>query len=84
VIFAQSEGYVPVLELDNGERRPKGRRRAVTRTSAGRKKLARRTAMASSAARLCKEWLNHLDRIHKTYSPMFNAAPPEAQKISDS
>jgi glutathione S-transferase len=74
------KGYVPVLELDNGERLTEGP--AVVQYIADQapdKKLA--PANGTFARARLQEWLNFTtSEIHKTYSPLFSAAVPEEYK----
>jgi glutathione S-transferase len=73
-------GYVPVLELDNGERLTEGP--AIVQYIADQvpdKKLA--PANGTFARARLQEWLNFTtSEIHKTYSPLFNPAVPEDYK----
>jgi len=73
-------GYVPVLELDNGERLTEGP--AIVQYIADLapdKKLAPANG-TFERARL-QQWLNFTtSEIHKTYSPLFNPAVPEEYK----
>jgi len=74
------KGYVPVLELDNGERLTEGP--AIVQYIADQvpdRKLAPANG-TFDRARL-QEWLNFTtSEIHKTYSPLFNPAVPEEYK----
>jgi len=74
------KGYVPVLELDNGERLTEGP--AIVQYIADLapdKKLAPANG-TFERARL-QQWLNFTtSEIHKTYSPLFNPAVPEEYK----
>jgi len=71
---------VPLLELDNGERLSEGP--AIVQYIADQapdKKLA--PANGTFARARLQEWLNFTtSEIHKTYSPLFNAAVPEEYK----
>ena len=73
-------GYVPVLELDNGERLTEGP--AIVQYIADLapdKKLTPANG-TFERARL-QQWLNFTtSEIHKTYSPLFNPAVPEEYK----
>jgi len=75
-----ARGYVPVLELDNGERLTEGP--AIVQYIADLapdKKLAPANG-TFERARL-QQWLNFTtSEIHKTYSPLFNPAVPEEYK----
>ena len=74
------KGYVPLLELDNGERLSEGP--AIVQYIADQapdKKLA--PANGTFARARLQQWLNFTtSEIHKTYSPLFNAAVPEEYK----
>ena len=73
-------GYVPVLELDNGDRLTEGP--AIVQYIADQvpdKKLA--PPNGTFARSRLQEWLNFTtSEIHKTYSPLFNPDVPEAYK----
>jgi glutathione S-transferase len=74
------KGYVPLLELDNGERLTEGP--AIVQYIADQvpaKNLA--PANGTMARYRLQEWLNFTtSEIHKTYSPLFNPAVPEEYK----
>jgi len=74
------KGYVPLLELDNGERLSEGP--AIVQYIADQvpaKNLA--PAHGTMARYRLQEWLNFTtSEIHKTYSPLFNPATPEEYK----
>jgi len=74
------KGYVPLLELDNGERLSEGP--AIVQYIADQvpaKKLA--PANGTMARYRLQEWLNFTtSEIHKTYSPLFNPATPAEYK----
>ena len=74
------KGYVPVLELDNGERLTEGP--AIVQYIADQvpaKKLA--PANGTFQRSRLQEWLNFItSELHKTYSPLFNPAGPEEYK----
>jgi glutathione S-transferase len=74
------KGYVPVLELDNGERLTEGP--AIVQYLADLKPGAKLAPANGTFERSrLQEWLNFIStEIHKSYSPMFNAALPEAAK----
>ena len=74
------KGYVPLLELDNGERLCEGP--AIVQYIADQvptKKLA--PANGTMARSRAQEWLNFISsELHKSFSPLFNAAIPEEAK----
>jgi glutathione S-transferase len=74
------KGYVPCLELDNGERLTEGP--AIVQYVADQapaKQLA--PANGTMARYRLQEWLNFVtSELHKTYSPLFNPAVPEDYK----
>jgi glutathione S-transferase len=74
------KGYVPTLELDNGERLTEGP--AIVQYIADQaptKQLA--PANGTMARYRLQEWLNFItSELHKTYSPLFNPAVPEDYK----
>jgi glutathione S-transferase len=74
------KGYVPVLELDNGERLTEGP--AIVQYLADLKPGAKLAPANGTFERTrLQEWLNFIStEIHKSFSPMFNAALPEAAK----
>jgi glutathione S-transferase len=76
------KGYVPLLELDNGERLAEGP--AIVQYIADQvpdKKLA--PANGTMARARVQEWLTFIGtELHKTFSPLFNPAmPAEAKAI---
>jgi glutathione S-transferase len=76
------KGYVPLLELDNGERLAEGP--AIVQYIADQvpeKKLA--PANGTMARARVQEWLTFIGtEVHKTFSPLFNPAmPAEAKAI---
>jgi glutathione S-transferase len=73
-------GYVPVLELDNGERLTEGP--AIVQYIADQVPAKNLAPAAGTMARYrLQEWLNFTtSEIHKTYSPLFNPAGPEEYK----
>jgi glutathione S-transferase len=74
------KGYVPLLELDNGERLSEGP--AIVQYIADQvpaKKLA--PAAGTMARYRLQEWLNFTtSELHKTFSVLFNPAMPEEAK----
>jgi glutathione S-transferase len=75
------KGYVPLLELDNGERLSEGP--AIVQYIADQapaKNLA--PANGTMARYRLQEWLNFItSEIHKGFSPLFNPAVPEEFKV---
>ncbi len=73
-------GYVPLLELDNGERLTEGP--AIVQYIADQvpaKNLA--PANGTMARYRLQEWLNFItSELHKSFSPLFNPAMPEEAK----
>jgi glutathione S-transferase len=74
------KGYVPLLELDTGERLAEGP--AIIQyiaDMAPTKSLA--PANGTLARYRLQEWLNFIStEVHKAFSPLFNAAVPEEAK----
>jgi glutathione S-transferase len=74
------KGYVPLLELDDGQRLTEGP--AIVQYIADRvpdKKLA--PANGTMARYRLQEWLNFTtSELHKSFSPLFNPAMPEEGK----
>jgi glutathione S-transferase len=74
------KGYVPLLELDNGERLSEGP--AIVQYIADQvpdKQLA--PAAGTMARYRLQEWLNFISsELHKSYSPLFNPATPDEYK----
>ncbi len=75
-----ARGYVPVLELDNGERLTEGP--AIVQYIADQAPAKNLAPAAGTMARYrLQEWLNFTtSEIHKTYSPLFNPDVPDAYK----
>lgn len=78
-----SKGYVPLLELDNGERLGEGP--AIVQYIADQvpaKNLA--PANGTMARYRMQEWLNFItSEVHKGFSPLFNATwPADAKALS--
>ena len=76
-----AKGYVPVLELDSGERLTEGP--AIVQYIADQvpaKKLA--PANGTMARYRLQEWLNFItSELHKGYSPLFRPNTPEEYKV---
>src|SRR5256885_6025710 len=73
-------GYVPVLELDNGERLAEGP--AIVQYLADQKPEAHLAPKAGSLERYrLQEWLNFLtSEVHKQFSPLFKPNTPDDYK----
>src|SRR5437660_10797439 len=74
------KGYVPVLELDNGQRLTEGP--AIVQYLADQKPGSNLVPANGSFERSrLQEWLNFIStEIHKSFSPLFNPAMPEPAK----
>jgi glutathione S-transferase len=74
------KGYVPVLELDGGERLTEGP--AIVQYIADRKPASGLAPAAGTIERVrLQEWLNFLtSEIHKGFSPLFSPETPEDYK----
>ena len=74
------KGYVPLLELDNGERLTEGP--AIVQYLADQAPDKRLAPPNGTMARYrLQEWLNFItSELHKQYSPLFNPAVPEEYK----
>ena len=74
------KGYVPVLELDNGERLTEGP--AIVQYLADQKPEAKLAPANGTFERArLQEMLNFItSELHKSYSPLFNAAMPDEAK----
>jgi len=74
------KGYVPVLELDNGQRLTEGP--AIVQYLADLKPAAKLAPANGTWERTrLQEWLNFItSELHKSFSPLFNAEMPEAAK----
>ena len=73
-------GYVPLLELDNGERLHEGP--AIVQYLADQVPAKKLAPPAGTMARYrLQEWLNLItSELHKGFSPLFNPAMPEEAK----
>jgi len=76
------KGYVPLLELDNGERLTEGP--AIVQYIADHAPASGLAPAAGTMARYrLMEWLNFIStEIHKSFSPLFNAAMPDDAKAA--
>jgi glutathione S-transferase len=74
------KGYVPALELDDGQVLTEGP--AIVQYLADKKPEARLAPAAGSLERTrLQEWLNFIStELHKTFSPLFGADTPDAYK----
>jgi glutathione S-transferase len=74
------KGYVPLLELDSGERLSEGP--AIVQYIADQVPAKQLAPPAGTMARSrLQEWLNFTtSEIHKSFSPLFNPATPEDYK----
>lgn len=74
------KGYVPLLELDNGERLSEGP--AIVQYIADQVPDRQLAPPAGTLARYrLQEWLNFItSELHKTFAPLFNGAMPEEAK----
>jgi glutathione S-transferase len=74
------KGYVPLLELDDGQRLSEGP--AIVQYIADQVPAKNLAPAAGTMARYrLIEWLNFITtELHKTYSPLFNPAMPEEAK----
>jgi glutathione S-transferase len=74
------KGYVPLLELDNGERLSEGP--AIVQYIADQVPAKHLAPAAGTMARYrLQEWLNFISsEVHKAYSPLFNSKTPEDYK----
>jgi len=74
------KGYVPLLELDSGERLSEGP--AIVQYVADQVPAKKLAPPAGTLARYrLQEWLNFIStEVHKSFSPLFNPAMPEEAK----
>jgi glutathione S-transferase len=74
------KGYVPLLELDNGERLSEGP--VIVQYIADQVPAKKLAPPAGTMARYrLQEWLNFItSEVHKGFSPLFNPAVPEDAK----
>jgi glutathione S-transferase len=79
-LAVNAKGYVPVLELDDGQRLTEGP--AIVQYVADRKPESGLAPKAGTLERVrVQEWLNFVtSEIHKTFSPLFGADTPEDYK----
>ena len=75
------KGYVPLLELDSGERLGEGP--AIVQYVADQVPDRQLAPPAGTLARYrLQEWLNFIStEVHKSFSPLFNPAMPEEAKV---
>jgi glutathione S-transferase len=75
------KGYVPTLQLDNGEVLTEGP--AIMQYIADQAPTSKLAPAAGTMARYrLQEWLNFItSEIHKGFSPLFNPAVPDVYKI---
>ncbi len=75
------KGYVPLLELDNGERLSEGP--AIVQYIADQAPASKLAPPAGTMARYrLQEWLTFIGtELHKTFSPLFNPAIGEDAKV---
>ena len=75
-----AKGYVPTLELDDGQRLTEGP--AIVQYIADRKPASRLAPAAGTTERYrLQEWLNFItSEIHKQFSPLFAADTPDEYK----
>ena len=76
------KGYVPLLELDNGERLSEGP--VIVQYIADQAPAKKLAPAAGTMARYrLQEWLNFIStELHKAYSPLFSAKTPEEHKAT--
>ena len=74
------KGYVPLLELDDGQRLSEGP--AIVQYIADQAPAKKLAPAAGTLERYrLQEWLNFItSELHKSFSPLFNAEMPEAAK----
>jgi len=74
------KGYVPVLELDDGQRLTEGP--AIVQYLADRKPDSKLAPANGTLERTrLQEWLNFItSEIHKSFTPLFNASMPDQAK----
>jgi glutathione S-transferase len=79
-LAVNAKGYVPVLELDDGQRLTEGP--AIVQYLADRKPESGLAPKPGTLERVrVQEWLNFTtSEIHKTFSPLFGADTPEDYK----
>lgn len=76
-----SKGYVPLLELDDGQRLSEGP--VIVQYIADQAPASQLAPAAGTMARYrLMEWLNFItSELHKGFSPLFNPAMPEEAKV---
>jgi glutathione S-transferase len=76
------KGYVPLLELDNGERLSEGP--AIVQYLADQAPASKLAPVAGTMARYrLQEWLNFItSEIHKAFTPLFTPGTPEETKAT--
>ncbi len=76
------KGYVPLLELDNGERLSEGP--AIVQYIADRSPASGLAPAAGTMERYrLQEWLNFItSELHKSFSPLFDANAPDEWKTT--
>ncbi len=76
-----SKGYVPLLELDDGQRLSEGA--AIVQYIADQAPASNLAPANGTMARYrLQEWLNFItSEIHKGFSPLFNPAMPDEAKV---
>jgi glutathione S-transferase len=75
------KGYVPVLQLDNGEVLTEGA--AIVQYLADKKPEAKLMPAVGTMERFrCQEWLTYIStELHKGFGPLFYPTTPESEKV---